>query len=422
MNRNSSIQKKITPIINKEFTWFIIARILFIAGLRMTPVLLGWRLYQITGSLLSLGILGLAEVIPAIALALPAGVKVDKSNKHKLLSICISLYFFLMLGLLMVTSHWMQVRMDSFGENFSKQIISWSIYGFVFGTGIVRAYSASAFSSFMVQLIPAGSLVKAVPINSMVWLIAAVAGPAMAGILISYTNITIAFSIVCGLIAIAFIIFQKIKAKPISWNPGNSKTWDAVKDGLRFVFHQKALLGAMSLDMFAVLFGGATALLPAFANDILHVGPQGLGWLVAATYLGNFIAIAWLTTHPLKKKQGKTLLYMVAGFGLCILVFAISKNFWLSFGALFVSGLFDGVSVIIRGTVVQLFVPDEMRGRVSSVNSIFINSSNELGQFESGVAAAAIGTVPSVIFGGCMTLLVVIFTWFKAPGLRKFEY
>jgi MFS family permease len=274
----------------------------------------------------------------------------------------------------------------------------------------------------MVQLIPSGLIIRAVSINSMVWLLAAVAGPALAGILIGYTNITIAFSIVCGLIVISFFIFQKIKAKPISWNPGNSKTWDAVKEGLRFVFHKKALLGAMSLDMFAVLFGGATALLPAFANDILHVGPQGLGWLVAATYLGNFMAIAWLTKHPLKKKQGKTLLYMVAGFGLCILVFAISRNFWLSFAALFVSGLFDGVSVIVRGTVVQLFVPDEMRGRVSSVNSMFINSSNELGQFESGVTAEYMGNVPSVIFGGCMTLIVVIFTWFKAPGLRKFEY
>jgi MFS family permease len=415
MNEEQAIKQRLFPVINAEFTWFILARILFIAGLRMTPVLLGWRLYQITGSLLSLGILGLSEVIPAIALALPAGVKVDRSNKHKLLSICFSLYFLSMLGLLFVTSDWMQ-------QNSSARITAWSIYALVFCTGAVRAYTGSAFNSFMVQLIPPEKIVKAVSINSMVWLIAAVTGPAVAGILIGYTNISIAFSIVCGLIAIAFFIFQKIKAKPVSWNPGNSKTWDAVKDGLRFVFRQKALLGAMSLDMFAVLFGGATALLPAFANDILHVGPQGLGWLVAATYLGNFIAIAWLTTHPLKKKQGKKLFYMVAGFGLCILVFAISKNFWLSFGALFISGLFDGVSIIIRGTVIQLFVPDEMRGRVSSVNSIFINSSNELGQFESGVAAAAIGTVPSVIFGGCMTLMVVIFTWFKAPGLRKFEY
>jgi MFS family permease len=402
------------PVINKEFTWFIIARILFIAGLRMTPVLLGWRLYEITGSKLALGFLGLSEVIPAILLALPAGVKVDKSNKHRLISICIALYFFIMLGLLIVTSHWMQ-------ENYSRPLIEWSIYALVFCTGAVRAFTGSAFNAFLAQLIPQESLVKAVSINSMVWLIAAVAGPAVAGVLMGYTNITIAFTPVCVLIAISFFLFQKIKPKPVSWQ-GSSKTWDGVKEGLHFVFHQKALLGAMSLDMFAVLFGGAIALLPVFASDILHVGPQGLGWLVAATYLGNFVAIAWLTTHPLKKKQGRTLLYVVAGFGLCILVFALSQNFWLSFIALFAGGLFDGVSVIIRGTVVQLFVPDEMRGRVSSVNSIFINSSNELGQFESGVAAAAMGTVPSVIFGGCMTLVVVAVTWFKAPGLRKFEY
>ncbi|MBI5856654.1 MAG: MFS transporter [Sphingobacteriales bacterium] len=401
-------------VINKEFTWFIIARILFIAGLRMTPVLLGWRLYQITGSKLSLGILGLSEVIPAIALALPAGVKVDKSNKHKLLSLCMLFYLLMMGGLLVATSEWMQ-------ENFSRQIITWSIYGFVFGTGVIRAYSASAFNSFLAQLVPAESLVKAVSVNSMIWLAAAVAGPALAGVLLGYTNITIAFIIVCALIAVALIIFQNIKSKPVSWQ-GTSKTWDGVKEGLRFVMKQKALLGAMSLDMFAVLFGGATALLPVFANDILHVGAQELGWLVAATYIGNFVAIGWLMQKPLKKKQGKTLLYAVAGFGICILIFAISKNFWLSFAALFVSGLFDGISVIIRGTVVQLFVPDEMRGRVSSVNSMFINSSNELGQFESGVAATAMGTVPSVIFGGCMTLLVTVFTWFKAPGLRKFEY
>ena len=402
-------------VINKEFTWYIIARVLFIAGFRMTPVLLGWRLYEITGSKLSLGILGLSEVIPAISFALPAGVKVDRSNKHRLLSICIAVYFFIMLGLMLVTSHWMQ-------EHTTKSTIEWCIYGLVFTTGLTRAYSGPAFNSFLVQLIPSESLVKAVSINSMAWLIAAVAGPAMAGVLMGYTNITIAFIPVCGFIAIGFLVFQKIKPKPVSWQPGSSKTWDAVKEGLRFVFHKKALLGAISLDMFAVLFGGAVALLPAFASDILHVGPQGLGWLVAATYLGNFVAIAWLTTRPLKKKQGEKLLYVVAGFGLCILVFALSKNFWLSFIALFASGLFDGVSVIIRGTVVQLFVPDEMRGRVSAVNSIFINSSNELGQFESGLTADKMGTVPSVIFGGCMTLLVVIITWFKAPGLRKFEY
>jgi MFS family permease len=414
MKDEQGINKRLLPVINDEFTWFIIARILFIAGLRMTPVLLGWRLYQLTGSKLSLGILGLSEVIPAIALALPAGVKVDRSNKHRLLSICIFFYLLLMGGLLVSTSPWMT-------ENFSKQTVTWSIYALVFGTGVIRAFSGAAFNSFLAQLVPAGALVKAVSVNSMIWLAAAVAGPAMAGVMIGYTNITIAFSIVCILILAAFLLFQKIKPKPVSWQ-GQGRTWDGVKEGLRFVMKQKALLGAMSLDMFAVLFGGATALLPVFANDILHVGPQGLGWLVAATYIGNFVAIGWLLKRPLKNRQGKTLLYSVAGFGLCILVFALSKNFWLSFAALFISGLFDGISVIIRGTVVQLFVPDEMRGRVSAVNSMFINSSNELGQFESGVAAEAMGTVPSVIFGGCMTLLVTVLTWFKAPGLRKFEY
>lgn len=414
MSSRFAIKNFFRIVINREFTWFILARILFIAGLRMTPVLLGWRLYEITGSKLALGILGLSEVIPAILLALPAGVKVDKSNKHRLISICMLLYFLIMAGLLVVTSNWMQ-------ENYSRAVLEWSIYLLVACTGAVRAFTGSAFNAFLAQLVPSESLVKAVSVNSMIWLVAAVAGPAIAGVLMGYTNITIAFIPVCALVGIAFILFQQIKAKPVSWQ-GTSKTWDGVKEGLHFVFRQKALLGAMSLDMFAVLFGGAVALLPAFANDILHVGPQGLGWLVAATYLGNFIAIAWLTSHPLNGKQGKTLLYVVAGFGVCILVFALSKNFWLSFAALFASGLFDGVSVIIRGTIVQLFVPDEMRGRVSSVNSIFINSSNELGQFESGVAATAMGMVPSVIFGGCMTLLVVAVTWFKAPGLRKFEY
>jgi MFS family permease len=412
---NDDPTKRSAIIINKEFTWFIIARILFIAGLRMSPVLLGWRLYEITGSKLSLGILGLSEVIAAISFALPAGVKVDRSNKHKLISVCMLIYFFLMAGLLVITSHW-------FFSVSSKVYVAWGMYIILFITGMVRAYVGSAFNSFLAQLVPGNSLVRAVSFNSMVWLMAAVAGPAMAGLLLGYTSITIAFTLVCVFILAAFFVFQKITPKPISWQPGESKTWEAVKEGLHFVFRQKALLGAMSLDMFAVLFGGAVGILPVFAIDILQIGPQKLGWLYAATYLGNFIAIAWLISRPVKRRQGKTLLYVVAGFGLCILIFAISRNFWLSFAALLVSGLFDGVSVIIRGTIVQLFVPDEMRGRISSVNSIFINSSNELGQFESGVAASLLGTVPSVIFGGCMTLLVVIFTWFKAPTLRKFEY
>ena len=410
-----TIKKSSYTIINKEFTFFILARIFFIAGLRMTPVLLGWQLYEITDSKLALGILGLSEVIPAIAVALPAGVKVDKSDKKKLLTICFSVYFLLALGLLAITSSW-------FSTVASAKIIEYCIYGFVFVTGIVRAFAGSAINAFVSQLVPAESMVKAVSMHSMSWLIAAVAGPAIAGMLLGYTNISVAFIVVCCSVLVALFLFQFIKSKPIVWQAGNTKTWDGVKEGLRFVMKQKVLLGAMSLDMFAILFGGVVALLPVFAKDILHTGPQGLGWLIASTYIGNFIVIAVITYRPLKKRQGKILLQSVIGFGICMLVFAFSKNYWLSFAALFVSGLLDGISVLVRGTLVQLFVPDEMRGRVSSVNSIFINSSNELGQFESGVAASMMGTVPSVIFGGCMTLIVAAVTWIKAPTLRKFEY
>lgn len=414
MKNRLSISSFSQPIINKEFTIYVIARIFFIAGLRMTPVLLGWRLYELTGSKLALGMLGLSEVIPAITLALPAGVRVDRSDKRKLLSVCMGLYLLLMIGLCIVTSNW-------FTQLYSNQTAEWVIYLLMAGTGAVRAYSGPAFNAFLAQLVPSDQLVKAVSINSMIWLVAAVIGPAFAGLLMGYTNITISFIPVLLLPSFALLLFQRISSKPVSWQ-GNSKTWEGVKEGLHFVWNQKALLSAMSLDMFAVLFGGAVALLPAFANDVLHVGPQGLGWLVAATYLGNFLALAWFTRFPLKRKQGRTLIYVVGGFGLCILVFAMSNSFWLSFVALLVSGLFDGVSMIIRGTVVQIFVPDEMRGRVSAVNSMFINSSNELGQFESGVAATAMGMVPSVIFGGLMTLSIAVFTWIKSPTLRKFEY
>jgi MFS family permease len=402
-------------LINTEFTLFLGGRLLFIGGLRMTPVLLGWKLYEITGSKLALGMLGLSEVIPAIAFALPAGVRVDRSDKKKLIDRCMLSYSFIMLGFLAIT-------LPATGRYISAPMQSWCIYALVFLTGIIRAYSGTAFNAFISQLVKPEELVNAVSINSMVWLVAAVAGPGMAGLLLGYTNITLSFGISTASILCGYLLFRPIRSKPISWKPSDQRTWESVKEGLRFVWNQKALLGAMSLDMFAVLFGGAVALLPVFAKDILFAGPQGLGWLISATYIGNFIAIAWLTYKPIRKKQGRLLFFMVAGFGLSILGFALSNNYLISFLFLLCSGLFDGVSMIIRSTVVQLFVPEHMRGRVSSVNSIFVNSSNELGQFESGVAATLLGTVPSVLFGGCMTLVVTVVTWIKSKPLRKLEY
>jgi MFS family permease len=195
-----------------------------------------------------------------------------------------------------------------------------------------------------------------------------------------------------------------------------------VKEGLRFVYKTKEVLGAASLDLFAVLFGGAVAIIPVYARDILKVGAIGFGWLNAASDIGSICIVILLTLYPLQKRQGKKLLFAVAGFGACIIIFALSKNFVLSFAALLVSGMLDGISVVTRGTILQLKTPDNMRGRVMSVNSMFINSSNELGQFESGVAARLMGVVPSVVFGGCMTLLVVLITWIKAPSLKRMEY
>lgn len=402
-------------VINTEFTLFLVTRILVTAGIKMTPVLLGWYLYELTGSKLSLGVLGLSEVVPAILFALPAGVKVDTSDKRKLILTCLSVY----LGIMVIFS-WLTSSYSK--EVFSLKNIEYLIYLLVVLTGWARAYYSPANSAIIAQLVKAEELVKAATTNSMSWLIAAVAGPLIAGGIIAIFDVSAAFIFVASLIAVAMFIFSFVTPKEITYNRGDTKTWESVKEGLDFVFNHKPLLGAMGLDMFAVLFGGAVAMLPVFAKDILQVGPQGFGILMAATYLGNFLAIFYLTRRPLVDRQGHYLIISVAGFGVCILIFALSQSFVLSFIALLVSGLFDGVSVIVRGTIFQLFVPNQMRGRVSSVNSIFINSSNELGQFESGVAASVFGTVPSVVFGGLMTILIATYANFKVPALKKLKY
>jgi len=254
------------------------------------------------------------------------------------------------------------------------------------------------------------------------WQIASVAGPVLSGWLIAQWNISAMFALAILLVLTAVLLINALPRLAVQHTALGQRTWESVKKGISYVVKTKEVLGALSVDMFAVLFGGATAMLPVFAKDILHVDATGMGMLKAAQGVGTIVMLLWLNRYPLKGRQGKSMLYCVAMFGLCILVFAISSNFWLSFAALFFSGLFDAVSMLIRSTILQLYVPDDMRGRVSSVNSMFINSSNELGQFESGMAARLLGTVPSVVFGGCMTLLVVAVAWWKAPSLRKLEY
>jgi hypothetical protein len=296
------------------------------------------------------------------------------------------------------------------------------IYTVIFITGIIRAFSGPVFGAILGQMVPRKILPNAITWNQGTYLSASVTGHATAGFCIALLKNTGTLVVIVSLLLLALFMLTKLSAKPPAATSGDKRTWESVREGLNFVFSTKEVLGALSLDLFAVLFGGAVAMVPVYARDILNVGPIGFGWLNGATDMGSIIMVIALTIFPLKAKQGRKLLFVVAGFGLCIIVFGLSKIFWVSFAALLLSGLLDAISVVVRGTIVQMKTPDEMRGRVMSVNSMFINSSNELGQFESGLTAKLMGVVPSVVFGGVMTITVVLITWFKAPSLRKMEY
>jgi len=409
INRNPYAAFKIP-----EFKNFIIGRCLYIMGLRMTGTVIGWWIYLLTNSKLALGFVGLAEVIPALSLALYAGHHIDINEKRRLLLRCILAYVGCLFLLILLST-------DYTTHYFHHWTIAVLICAVIGITGAIRAFSGPTFSAMISQIVPKEILPSAASISSATWLIASICGHASAGFLIAFLGINKSFFVILFMIAGGYFFLSKLSVKPV-FVTIKTKTWQSVKEGISYVFKTKEILGALSLDLFAVLFGGAVALVPVFAKDILNIGPIGFGWLNAAADIGSIITVTTLTIRPLQRQQGRILFFAVGGFGLCIILFAISKLFWLSFAALLMSGCMDGVSVIVRSTILQLKTPDELRGRVMSVNSMFINSSNELGQFESGVAAKLMGTVTSVIFGGCMTIAVVIATWFKAPSLRKMEY
>lgn len=384
-------------------------------ALRMLGTVAAYKLFKLTQDSFSIGLAGLSEFVPVFVLALYAGHVIDKSDKRTLLLRGVLTYSLCVIALIIITSPW-------FESNVHTKTPQLFFYAVIFCTGAIRAFTGPTTNAILAQLIPRDVLHFAANISSSSWLAASITGHASAGFFIAWFGVHVTFYIILVYVLAAALLISFIKKKPIAIIAKDVKAWDSVKEGLRFVFTNKIMLGAISLDLFAVLFGGAVALIPEFADHILKVGPIGFGWLNAAMDIGSVIMITTLTLRPMKRKQGYRLMYAVAGFGICIIIFGISKWYWLSFFALMIAGMLDGISVIIRGTVLQLTTPDDKRGRVSSVNSMFINSSNELGQFESGFMAKAMGTVPSVIFGGCMTLIVVIFTWIKAPGLRKFEY
>ncbi len=398
-----------------EFRNLVIGRFLFIMGLRMMSTLVGWWIYNLTNAPLAIGIVGLSEFVPAVSFALYAGHVIDLSEKRRMLLLGVSLYGLAALLLLLLSSHP--------GTNyFHPHAIALLIYLIIFGTGVVRSFTGPLFHVVLAQVVPKRLLQNATTWNQGSYLFASVTGHALGGFLIAGLGNTGTLTVVAILVFSAFLVLFTLKPKPPLNERGEKKTWDSVKEGLVFVFRTKELLGALSLDLFAVLFGGAVAMVPVYARDILKVGAEGFGFLNGASDFGSICIVILLTLFPLNRGQGKKLLLAVGGFGICIIVFGISKLFWLSFGVLAISGILDGISVVTRGTIMQLKTPDNMRGRVMSVNSMFINSSNELGQFESGIMARLMGVVPSVVFGGCMTLIVVVTTWVKAPSLRKMEY
>lgn len=398
-----------------EYKNLVLGRFTFIMGLRMMSTLVGWWIYELTNDPFAIGLIGLSEVIPALSMALYSGHVIDISEKRKLLLKSVFFYICAASILLFISTPLIH-------ENVSKTHITYSIYAVIFCTGIIRSFAGPSFSALIATIVPRQYLQNATTWSQGSWLSASVTGHAMGGFMIAFFGIMGTLIFICCLMITALIILTQLKPKPAIQRNSDIRTWESVKEGLRFVFKTKELLAALSLDMFAVLFGGAVAMVPVYAKDILKIGPIGFGWLNAAIDIGAICVVVILTIAPMKKAQGKKLLLAVAGFGICIILFALSKWFILSFFALLIAGMLDGISVVVRGTVMQLKTPDHIRGRVSSVSSMFINSSNELGQFESGLAARMMGVVPSVVFGGCMTLAIVIITWFKAPALRKFEY
>lgn len=398
----------------KEFNTFLLLRFAMVFAWSMQFIVIEWQVYSITKDPLSLGLIGLMEVIPAVSMALFAGHIVDQKEKKGLLLKCILAFSVISFGLFLLT--WPAVVQD-----YATQTILYSIYFLVFLGGLVRAFLGPTIFSFLSLLVPKKVYPNAATWSSSVWQIASVAGPAVAGFSITLIGVHWSMCSVFACSIFAMLFLSQIEKKPIMNPKIGEPVMQSLSEGLKFVFNNKTVLGAITLDMVAVLFGGAVALLPIFAQDILKVGPEGFGFLRAAPAVGAFITMLITAYVPVSKNAGMKLLSAIFAFGICIIVFGLSTIFWVSLLALFLSGVFDGISVVIRQTILQLKTPDHMRGRVSAVNSMFVGSSNELGAFESGLTAKLMGTVTAVVFGGSMTLFVVLTTGIISPTFRKLD-
>lgn len=383
-------------------------------SIQIMSVSVQYFVYELTGDPLMLGFIGLAEALPAICISLYAGHLADKYNRRNILIACMAVL--LLCSLALTGLAWMRDAMP-------KVLLLSGLYSVIFCTGIARGFFSPANFAFLPQLVDRKVLPNAISWNSSTWEVASITGLGLGGVLYGFWHgPNVAFSVMTVLCILGLISVLQIPAYPVPPADHTEPATVRIREGLRFVFSNQLIISAIALDLFAVLFGGAVALLPIFAKDILKVGAEGLGVLRAAMSMGA-ISMAFVLAHrSMGKNAGNILLFCVAGFGLCIIGFGLSTWFWLSFACLFLAGVFDEVSVYIRSSMVQYLTPEHMKGRVSSVNTIFITSSNEIGAFESGLAASLMGTVGSVVFGGGMTLLVVLVTWWRAPKLRHLDF
>jgi predicted MFS family arabinose efflux permease len=370
---------------------------------------IGYQLYKLTNDPLSLGWLGLIEAIPALSLALLGGHLADRlERKHIVVAMTLVMALCL-------------TAMTVIAANQQKANLL-AIYGVVFCIGFAAGFFRPASSALEQQVIPLAHINQGNSLLSSTWLAGGITGAPLAGFSIDWLGIPATYGWAAALLFIAAFFFSRIQRRATPPPSEHESVWQSLRQGVRYVFHSQPLIGSMALDLFAVLFGGAMAMLPIFAEDILKVGATGLGWLRTAPSIGALLVMLATARISPNRRAGRNLLGCVAAFGLSMIVFGWSKNFWLSLVALFFSGVFDGVSMVIRRVITQRLSPEAMRGRIASVSWVFIGASNEVGAFESGAAARLFGVVPSVIGGGIVTLLVVAVTAWKLPGLRSLAF
>jgi MFS family permease len=401
----------------KDFRAYVGMRFFFTFAYQMQTVVIGFYIFQLTKSAFALGMLGLCEAIPAVGIALYGGYIADKSEKRKML---LWIYTAVLLSSIIMGA----VTTNGAAAYIHKGWIVPIIYTMIFFNGLARAFYGPATFTVYAHSIPKELYPNGSTWSSSSWQIASILGPAAGGLIYGFgdklvpgmAGITTTFVVIIAMLIVSLVIVYRLKAYPPVYKP-KENIWKSLAEGIHFVFRNKMMLGAMSLDLFSVFFGGVVALLPIFANEILKVGAEGLGLLRAAGSLGAVLTMLAMSRFSPMNKPWRNLLIAVTGFGVSIICFALSRNFYLSLFFLFTEGAFDSISVIIRGTIMQILTPDTMRGRVSAVNSMFIGSSNELGDFESGTAASLLGTVTAAIFGGCVTLTVVTVTYFKTKNL-----